>query len=65
MFDPLVGELGNLFVSTEKLVGGSIVVPSSCWQPNIELSRLKVDFFLLDKSILSYMLSFETDNWFR
>lgn len=48
-FVPLVGELGNLFASTEKFVGGSMVVASSCWQPNIELSRLACDAFLLER----------------
>ena len=51
---PEVGELGrNLFVSTEKFVGGSMVVASSCWQPNIELSLgLACEFFLLERKVL-------------
>ena len=53
---PEVGELGrNLFVSG----GGSMVVASSCWQPNIELSLcLACEFFLLERKVpLSVALS--------
>lgn len=56
---PLVGELGNLFVPTEKFVGGSIVVASFFGDPNIELSLcLACEFFLRDrKAPLSVALS--------
>ena len=53
-FEPLVGELGHMFASTE----GSIVVASSCWQLNMPLSRLACDCFLRERTLpFSGMLS--------